>query len=72
MSIWAIWFCVFVVGFFAVLETRAMRNGTPTLSRTVWTLNKAFPAFGPMLGFTVGFLFCHFFWGGIVCFAPVP
>ena len=71
MAVWIVWFLVAVVLLFAIFETRALIKGTPTLSRTVWIINKNFPPFGWMVGIVVGFLGCHFFWGGIVCFAPV-
>ena len=68
--IWLIWI-VGVIGSFALFETLALMRGTPTLSRSVWTLSKAFPPFPAIFGLVVGFLACHFFWGGIICFAGV-
>jgi hypothetical protein len=41
------------------------------MSRYIWTASKAFPPLGAFVGLVIGVLLCHFFWGGIVCFAPV-
>lgn len=71
MAVWIIWFGVCVVLAFAIFETLALYRGTPTLSRTVWIISAKWPPFGWFCGFTTGFLVCHFWWGGIVCFAPV-
>jgi hypothetical protein len=60
-----------IVGIFAALEGYALKTHRPTLSRYVWTLSKAFPPFPWIVGVIVGFLAAHFWWGGIVCFAPV-
>lgn len=70
MVLWAVWLLAIVVSF-AIFEGLALYRGTPTLSRWTWTLSKAWPPFPFFAGFLVGFLACHFFWGGIVSFAPV-
>lgn len=70
MLTWTIWLLIIAVSF-ALLEGRALKNGTPTLSRWTWRVSKAFPAFPFVVGLLVGFLACHFWWGGIVSFAPV-
>jgi len=70
MITWAIWLLLIAVSFTA-LEARALSRGTPTLSRWTWTISKAWPPFPFIVGFIVGFLACHFWWGGIVSFAPV-
>lgn len=70
MTLWAFWLIAVVVSF-AAFETLALIRGTPTLSRFVWTLSKAWPPFPYFAGFITGFLACHFWWGGIVFFAPV-
>jgi len=68
--IWFIWI-VAVILTFAAGETWCIKTGRKTLSRTVWTLSKEFPWFGPLFGLVIGGLAVHFFWGGITCFAPV-
>ncbi len=70
MVLWSVWLGVLVISF-AIFEGLALYRKTPTLSRYVWTLSKAWPPFPYVTGFITGFLACHFFWGGIVCFAPV-
>lgn len=66
------WTALFVG--FAILaiagETYALQTDRTTMSRYVWNASKAFPALPLFVGLVAGFLFCHFFWGGIVCFAP--
>jgi len=69
MVIWAIWLFVLVASF-AVLEGWALKSNRMTLSRFVWTVTKAWPPLPFIAGFVAGFLACHFFWGGIVSFAP--
>ncbi len=56
---------------FGVGEAYALANRRTTLSRYVWNLSKAWPPFPFFAGFLAGFLACHFWWGGIVPFAPV-
>ena len=68
--IWASWLLLLVASF-AVLEGYALINDTTTLSRFVWTITAAFPPIPFIAGFVAGFLCCHFWWGGIVPFAPV-
>ena len=70
MLLWAIWLFV-IAASFAALETLQLMRGRPTLSRWTWTVSKAWPPFPFICGFLVGFLACHFWWGGIVPFAPV-
>lgn len=70
MVLWPIWLAAVVLSF-ALFEGLALYRGTPTLSRFVWTLSKAWPPFTYFAGFLTGFLACHFWWGGIVSFAPV-
>ena len=68
--VWASWLLALVVSF-ALLEGYALMDNTTTLSRFVWTLTAAFPPIPFIAGFLAGFLCCHFWWGGIVPFAPV-
>jgi len=70
MALWAIWLFV-VVASFALFEGLALYRNTPTLSRWVWTVSKKWPPFPWVAGVLTGFLAAHFWWGGIVCFAPV-
>jgi len=67
---WAIWLGVIVISF-AGFETYALKTNRMTLSRWVWTVSKAWPPFPWIAGVLTGFLAAHFWWGGIVCFAPV-
>ena len=67
---WAVWLIVIVVSF-AAFETFALKTNRMTLSRWVWTVSKAWPPFPWVAGVLTGFLAAHFWWGGIVCFAPV-
>jgi len=68
--IWTSWILLIVVSF-AGLEGYALLDNTTTLSRFVWTITAAFPPIPYIAGFLSGFLVCHFWWGGIVPFAPV-
>jgi hypothetical protein len=68
---WSVWLFVLIPVSFAAAEGYALWTNKPTLSRYIWTLSKAFPPFPWMVGVVVGFLACHFWWGGITCFAPV-
>lgn len=68
--VWAVWLMVIVISF-AAFETFALKTGRMTLSRWVWTVSKAWPPFPWIAGVLTGFLAAHFWWGGIVCFAPV-
>jgi hypothetical protein len=68
--VWAAWLMVIVVSF-AGFEGYALTTGRTTLSRWVWTVSKAWPPFPWIAGVLTGFLAAHFWWGGIVCFAPV-
>jgi hypothetical protein len=67
---WTAWLVVLVISF-AIFEGYALKTGNTTLSRYVWTISAHFPPFGWICGIIVGFLGCHFWWGGAVCFAPV-
>lgn len=69
-TLWTIWL-LGIVASFAVFEGIALETGRTTLSRYIWTFSKAWPPLPWFAGFVTGFLVCHFFWGGIVCFAPV-
>jgi hypothetical protein len=69
--IWLAWLLVAVVGGFSVLEYYAYTHDTTTLSRFVWEISERFPPFPFLIGFIVGFLSCHFWWGGIVSFEKV-
>jgi len=68
---WTFWLFIFLPLSFAAGEGYALWKGKTTLSRYVWNLSKAWPPFGWLAGVITGFLACHFWWGGIVCFAPV-
>lgn len=68
---WTIYIVVIVLGGFAVGETYALMTNRMTLSRFVWTLSKAFPLLPFIVGFVIGVLAAHFWWGGIVSFEPV-
>lgn len=68
--VWTAWL-IFIVASFACFEGYALRTDRTTLSRYVWTLSKAWPPFPWIAGVLTGFLAAHFWWGGIVCFAPV-
>ena len=67
---WPAWLFI-IAGSFAVAEGFALATGRTTLSRWVWTVSKAWPPFPWIAGVLTGFLAAHFWWGGIVCFAPV-
>lgn len=67
---WPLWL-ILILATFALAEGYALYTGRSTLSRWVWNVNKDFPPFGWIMGVIVGFLACHFWWGGGVCFAPV-
>jgi len=65
------WFWVLLIAVsFGAFEAFALRTGRATLSRTVWDTTKAWPPLPFIAGGVAGFLACHFWWGGIVCFAP--
>jgi hypothetical protein len=70
MWVWAGGIIAFAV-FFAIGESYALINNKPTLSRTIWTWSKNFPLLPFLAGLLAGGLAVHFWWGGIVCFAPV-
>jgi hypothetical protein len=67
---WAVWLAL-IAATFAAREAYALKTNKPTLSRFVWTISKAWPPFPWLVGVLTGFLAAHFWWGGIVCFAPV-
>jgi hypothetical protein len=60
---WAVWLFALVVSF-SVMEGYSLYDNTSTLSRFVWNLTAAFPAFPWIAGFITGFLVCHFWWMG--------
>lgn len=66
---WAVWLFL-IVATFSVMEGWSLHDDTSTLSRFVWNVTAAFPPFPWVAGFLTGFLVCHFWWGGIVAFAP--
>ncbi len=68
--IWTLWLLAIVVSF-SLLEGLAIVEDGMTLSRFVWKINNAFPVFGFICGLIVGFLACHFWYGGQVSFAPM-
>jgi hypothetical protein len=68
---WTIWLFFLLPVSFAAAEGYALYTGRQTLSRYIWNLSKAWPPFPFVSGFIIGFLACHFWWGGIVSFAPV-
>jgi hypothetical protein len=68
--VWTVWLIVIAVSF-AAWETYALKTDRMTLSRWTWTVSKAWPPYPFVVGLIVGFLACHFWWGGITCFAPV-
>ena len=67
---WAFWLFLLVASF-SIMEGWSLHENTSTLSRFVWTLTADFPPLPFIAGFLAGFLCCHFWWGGIVAFAPV-
>lgn len=68
--VWTLWLVVIVISF-AAFEAFALLTDRMTLSRFVWTISKRFPLFPWIAGVLTGVLAGHFWWGGIVCFAPV-
>src|SRR5258707_11118581 len=71
MKLWVAWILL-IAASFAGLEWYALAYGTiPTLSRVIWILTFAWPPLPFVIGFVVGFLACHFWWGGITSFRPV-
>src|SRR5262245_25604984 len=68
--IWAGWI-IFLIVSFAAFEAFAIATRRMTLSRFVWTASKNFPLLPFIAGLLAGGLAVHFWWGGIVCFAPV-
>lgn len=76
--VWPLWFLSIIVATissFGVLEDYALRTGRPTLSRFVWELTASQPwvviLTVAVVAFVLGFLSCHFWWGGMISFAPV-
>lgn len=70
ITVWTLWGLFFIVSF-ALLEGFALKTNRTTLSRYVWIASKAWPPLPFIVGFVVGFLACHFWWGGIVHFDAV-
>jgi hypothetical protein len=70
MVIWTVWICLIIISF-GCFEGYAIITGRTTLSRYVWTFSKAWPLFPWIAGVITGGLAVHWWWGGIVCFAPV-
>jgi hypothetical protein len=76
--VWPLWLIAWItagVTSFGFLEGYALRTGEPTLSRFIWELTAAQPwiviLFVAFFAYILGFLTCHFWWGGIISFAPV-
>jgi len=76
--VWPLWVISIILAIilsFAALEAYALKNHVPTFSRFVWEITVDHPAiiviFVGVLGFVLGFLSCHFWWGGMISFAPV-
>ena len=67
---WSIWLFVLLPLTFAGGEAYALHTGRTTLSRFIWNLSKAFPLFPFLAGLLTGGLAVHFWWGGVVSFAP--
>lgn len=65
---WTIWLFFGLPLSFGLAEAYAIWKGKQTLSQYVWELSKVFPPFPFIAGFLAGFLACHFWWGGAVCF----
>jgi hypothetical protein len=65
---WTIWLFGLLPITFGIGEAYALWNNKPTLSQYVWRLSKAWPPFPFVAGFLTGFLACHFWWGGMICF----
>ena len=67
---WAVWILL-IAASFAAMEGFALATDRMTLSRFTWIASKRFPPLPFVVGLIIGFLACHFWWGGIVSFAPV-
>ncbi len=67
---WTILFAGFAILAIAG-ETYALKTNRTTMSRYIWNASKRFPPLPLFVGLVAGFLFCHFWWGGIVYFEPV-
>jgi hypothetical protein len=67
---WAVWLFV-IAASFSIMEAWSLHENTSTLSRFVWTITYYFPIFPWLVGNLTGGLAVHFWWGGIVSFAPV-
>ena len=68
-AFWSFFFvALFVI--WAAAEIYALKTGRETLSRYVWNLTAVFPLLPFIVGLVVGGLAVHFFWGGVICFAP--
>jgi hypothetical protein len=70
MMIWTAWIGLIILSF-GCLEAYALMTHRTTLSRYVWTFSKRWPPLPCLAGLITGVLFCHFWWGGAMCFAPV-
>jgi hypothetical protein len=66
--VWSVWLFVAIPASFCAFEGYALAKNKTTLSAFVWKISKAFPPFGWIAGVLTGFLACHFWWGGAVCF----
>lgn len=63
---WGLWLLA-IAATFVIAEAFALYTNRPTLSRTVWNVNKAWPPLGWLVGLIAGFLASHFFWPGQGC-----
>lgn len=60
MITWAV-YLILVLAVFGYFENRAIQNGTPTLSRTVWRTEARYPILSFAVGMVIGGLAIHFF-----------
>jgi hypothetical protein len=66
--VWTFWIAGIVASFMA-FEGYALSHGKTTLSRYTWDLTKAWPPLPLLVGFGMGFVTCHFWWGGsLICY----
>ena len=69
MTLYWIFFLIFIVLAFVFGEAYALANNRQTLSRFVWDLSKAWPPFSWVIGIFTGFVASHFWWGGsLICY----
>ena len=68
---WTIWLFVALPATFAAAEGYRVVEGQDDALALRVDLSKAFPLFPWIAGVLTGGLAVHFWWGGIICFAPV-